>query len=408
MNRNRMSRRGSRWALLGPSWLLLLFVSSGCHHKSLLTDPDILRQTAASGTDKETLVLQAANWEKPQPAEPGTPNGDLQIAEALFRAEDYAKAARAFEEVADKHKDVAEVHERALFMKAESEYQLGQYAKARDSFEEFRKAYPGSRHVSSAMQHLFAISDTWLEDARKDVRHGKPSTVHRFLNFEPERKPIFDIDGHAIETLKYVRENDPNGPLADDSLMMAAGYHFTMGDYTEAADLTDQLIHNYPHSEFQAQAHLMNAEAKIHSYKGHSYDGRKLEEARRTLKSTVAQFPDQTESDRQRVFRELEEIRQEQAKAQFEVAEWYHQMGNRSPKLADTYYRSARLYYQYVQKNFPGTKWSDRAGEQLGEIPEVPPPRPKSEKILSEQSDEPKRSWLSTVWNMSPKGGGKP
>ena len=109
------------------------------------------------------------------------------------------------------------------------------------------------------MQHLFAIGDTWLEDARKDVRHCKPSTVHRFLNVEPDRKPYFDIDGHAIETLKYVRENDPNGPLADDSLMMAAGYHFTMGDYQEAADLTDQLIHNYPHSEFQAQAHMMNA-----------------------------------------------------------------------------------------------------------------------------------------------------
>jgi outer membrane protein assembly factor BamD (BamD/ComL family) len=384
--------------VLGQSCVLLLAVSSGCHHRSLLTDPEILRQTAASGTEKETLVLQAGNWEQPQPVEPGTPHGDLYIAEALFRAEDYAKSGKAFEEVADKHKDVLEVHERALFMKAESEYQLGHFAEARDSFQEFRKAYPGSRHVSSAMQHLFAISDTWLEDARKDVRHGKPSTVHRFLNFDPDRKPYFDIDGHAIETLKYVRENDPNGPLADDSLMMAAGYHFTMGDYTEAADLTDHLIHNYPHSEFQAQAHLMNAEAKIHSYKGHSYDGRKLEEARRTLRSAVAQFPEQLDSDRQRVFRELEEIRHEQAKTQFEIAEWYHQMGNRSPKMSDTYYRSARLYYQYVQKNFPGTKWADRAAEQLGKIPDVPPPRPKKELISPDQSSEPKRSWLSSAY----------
>ena len=393
-----MSRRGSRYVWLGQSYLLLLAVSSGCHHKSLLTDPEILRQTAASSTDKETLVLQATNWEKPQPVEPGTPQGDLYIAEALFRSEDYAKAAKAFEEVADKHKDAAEVHDRALFMKAESEYKLGHYVEARDSFQEFRKAYPGSRYASSAMQYLFAISDTWLEDARKDVRHGKPSSIHRFLNFDPDRKPYFDLDGHAIETLKYVPENDPNGPLADDSLMMAAGYHFTMGDYTEAANLTDQVIHSYPHSEFQAQAHLMNAEAKIHSYKGHNYDSRKLEEARRTLRSAVAQFPDQTESDRQRVFRELEEIRQEQAKAQFEIAEWYHRMAGRTPKMAETYYRSARLYYQYVQKNFPGTKWADRAGEELREIPDVQPPHPKSETISSDLSSEPKRSWLGTAY----------
>jgi outer membrane protein assembly factor BamD (BamD/ComL family) len=385
--------------------VLLLALSSGCYHKSLLTDPKILQQTAASSTEKETLVLQAANWEKPQPVEPGTPQGDLYIGEALFRAEDYAKAARAFEEVADKHTEVADVHERALFMKAESEYQLGHYSDARDSFQEFRKAYPGSRHVSSAMQHLFAISDAWLDDARKDVRHGNPSSANRFLNFDPDRKPIFDIDGHAIETLKYVHENDPNGPLADDSLMMAAGYHFTMGDYTEAANLTDQLIHNYPHSEFQAQAHLMNAESKINSYKGHSYDSRKLEEARRTLRSAVAQFPNQTESDRQRVMRELEEIRQEQAKAQFEIAEWYHRMARRTPKMADTYNRSARLYYQYVQKNFPGTKWADRATEQLAEIPDVPPPQPKIESSSAKDSDEPKRWSIGTIWKKEPTEG---
>ena len=112
----------------------------------------------------------------------------------------------------------------------------------------------------------------------------------------------------------------------------------------------------------------MSAESKLQSYKGSSYDGRKLEEARRTLRAAITQFPEQLESERPRVLRELEEIRQEQAKSQFEVGEWYRTMATRSPKQADKFNRAARLYFMYVQKNFTGTKWADRATEQLEQL----------------------------------------
>ncbi len=399
MNRNRTPDTRSARAVLLPC--LMLACAWGCQHKSLLSDPAILTQAQSVGPESETLVLQAGNWEKPEAPEAGSPQADLRIAETFFRAEQYEKAAKAFEEGAEKHKKLPEIHERALFMKAESEFQQGLYGEARDSFQEFRKAYPGSRQLSATMQRLFAIGDTWLEDARQDVRHGRPSSVHRFLNVDPERKPLFDIDGHAIETLKYVRENDPNGPLADDSLMMAAGYQFTMGNFREADLLTDQLIHSYPHSEHQARAHLMNAESKIQSYKGANYDSRKLEEARRTLRSAIAQFPDELEPERQRLYRELEEIRQEQAKAQFEVGEWYRRMAERTPKLAEKYKGSARLYYEYVQRNFAGTKWSDRAGERLAGLdrPATAAIQPEStEEDAGDDSNGSRRSWLSRVW----------
>jgi outer membrane protein assembly factor BamD (BamD/ComL family) len=388
--RNRVSRVSGPASRLLPVLCLVAAAITGCRqHRSILSDPETLKHYGVSVSDHETLVLQASNWEKPEPAAPGTPQGDLQIAEYIFRDQEYAKAAQAFTEVAEKHKDTPPVHERALFMKAESEYEQGLYADARDSYEEFRKAYPGSRLVPQAMERLFAISDTWLEDARKDVRRGRPSTIHRFFNFEPERKPLFDIDGHAIETLKYVRDNDPNGPLADDSLMMSAGYYFTMGDYREAENATDQLIHSYPHSEHQAEAHLMNAEAKIQSYKGASYDGHKLEEARRTLRAAATQFPDQLEPQRQRIIREMEEIRQEQAKAQFEVAEWYRHMGDLKPKESDKLYRAARLYYNYVQRSFPGTKWADRAAERAAELPQSSPPEPQT----AQETDRKSSRW---------------
>jgi outer membrane protein assembly factor BamD (BamD/ComL family) len=365
VSRNRKSPIQRHRALhASAAALVTLALAPGCWHKSVLRDPKVLEQ-AATATEREALVLRAGNWEKQQAPEPGTAQGDLHVAQALFRAEDYPKAAKAFEEVAENHKGNAEVHEQALYMKAEANFQQGKYVDARDGYEELLKTYPGSRHRGDAARRMFQIADIWLEEAREDMRRGSRSSLGRFVHFEPDRKPLFDQDGHAIKNLENVRQHDPNGPLADDSLMVAAGYHFSMGDYQEAALLSDQLIHNYPRSEHQAQAHLLNAQSKLHAYKGAAYDPRSLEEARRTLRSALNLFPNELESERQRIYRELDEIRNSQAKTQFEIAEWYRTHGH--PK-------SARLYYRWIlqQKDFAGTKWAERAQQRLAELDQTP------------------------------------
>ncbi|MBI3465436.1 MAG: tetratricopeptide repeat protein, partial [Planctomycetes bacterium] len=231
MNRNRKAAQRLAWIGL---WLLLaLTAAAGCQHKSLLTNPDVITRSSANA-GYEKLVLQAGSWQKAETPPPGTPQGDLHIAETFFQAEDYKSAAKAFEEVADKHKNNTEVHEKALFMKGESEYQQHNYVGARDTFEQLIKTYPGSPHLAQATQRIFDIGNLWFEDARRDLRRGQPhSFPRRFFVFDPGHKPLFDIDGHAEKSLEYVCEHDPNGPLADDSLMMRAGYHYNLGDYRE-------------------------------------------------------------------------------------------------------------------------------------------------------------------------------
>jgi len=384
VNRNRAHRGPHPW-LAAAAIGLGVMSATGCHHRSLLSDPEVLARAADDSGDYETLVLQAGEWEKPDTPAAGTAAGDLHIAESLYRAEDYARAAEAFEEVADKHKDVAAVHDRALFMRAESQYQLGLYASARDSYQEFTKTYPGSKHVSVAMQRLFAIADSWLEDARYDVRRGEPGAFPgRFINLQPRRKPIFDIDGHAVQALDYVRDRDPNGPLADDALMMAAGYHFSTGDYRTAEQLSQRLLETYPRSEHQARAHLLAAESKIQSYKGPAYEGRKLEEAGRILQAGLTQFPDELEADRQQVYHKLDAIRHERAKAQFEVAAWYERVGKPN---------SARVYYQLVMKNFAGTKWSERAAERLAALDSADAGQPATPAADGPATDSERKSW---------------
>ena len=121
MNRNTKANPSSAWRCLGSLIFLAYGLGTGCHHRSVLSDPDVLAAVTTDSDESQSLVLQAGKWEKAAKPEPGTPQGDYQIAEALYRSEDYPKAERAFEEVADKHKKDAEIHERALFMKAEAE-----------------------------------------------------------------------------------------------------------------------------------------------------------------------------------------------------------------------------------------------------------------------------------------------
>src|SRR5262249_18295072 len=111
---------------------------------------------------------------------------------------------------------------------------------------------------------------------------------------------------------------------------------------------------------------------------------------RRTLRAAATQFPGELDGEHQRIVRELEEIRQEQAKSQFEVAEWYRRMGDRKPKESDKLYRAARLYYTYVQKNYPATKWADRSAERIADLP--------ASKGPAEQGESEQPSGKSNWW----------
>ena len=213
MNRNRNLSKVTRLICVGHL-LIALTLSVGCQYKSAFSGSGALSQAAAGSERSETLVLQAGQWNKHDAPVPGTPDGDIQLAKSLFRRENYENAERAFGEVIKEHKDNADAREFALFMKAEAQFHQAKYPKARDSYEELLKEYPGSKHLSAATQRLFTIADKWLEDARADIRRGKPNPFpNRFVQLDRQRKPIFDRDGHAIKLLEFVREREPNGPL---------------------------------------------------------------------------------------------------------------------------------------------------------------------------------------------------
>jgi outer membrane protein assembly factor BamD (BamD/ComL family) len=345
----------------------ILALVAGCANGNLLSraeDPD--RTVAAqeeSAASPVVRTFQAGQW-KEQKADNVSEAGQraYQEAEQLFQQERYADAEAAFKRIANDHKDTP-LEEDAMFMIAECQFLTQQYPKAQDSYERLMQKYSNTRHLDKAARRQFAIGKTWLNggsDEQQGVRQAR-FDAPLVTNITDKTRPLMDTEGRALESLQSVWLHDPTGPLADDSLMMAGGHYFVNGQYEEAEHQYDLVREQYPKSEHQSMAHLLGAKAKLRAYGGPQYDGSKLDEADRLMRSAVRQFPELSE-DRPRIYRNLEAIRAQKAERLWAQAEYYRRTLHPG---------SARIYYQLLLERYPDTKWAEFARQRI--TPNSPP-----------------------------------
>ena len=165
-------------------------------------------------------------------------------------------------------------------------------------------------------------------------------------------RPLFDTFGYAVQAYERVRMNDPTGPLADDSLMALGDLYFRHGQYENAAYNYDLLIKEYPNSEHQAKAHLLDLQAKMRIYQG-----KKL--ADRTLR----QFGDKLGPEREHVAEARAQIIEEKANRDYVLGQYYEQHSD---------FGAARMYYQSVVKDYPGTEKAKQSQVRLEAIRNEP------------------------------------
>ncbi len=203
--------------------------------------------------------------------------------EKLFREKKYNAAAEKFATAAARWPD-SPLEEDALFLKGECEFFSDQYPKADDTYGGLLKKYANTRHLDTVMAREFALGRYWEQlNDKKPLWPIAP-------NVTDGSRPRFDTLGYAIKAYERVRQNDPTGPRADDSLMALGNVYFRSGRFEDAAYQYDLLRKEYPNSEFQMQAHLLGLQAKMRVYQGTSYDGAPLKEGEKIADQTLSQF----------------------------------------------------------------------------------------------------------------------
>jgi outer membrane protein assembly factor BamD (BamD/ComL family) len=286
----------------------------------------------------------------------GIARGLFKEGKALLDQKKFDEAVGKFKSAADRWPDSV-LEEDALFLLGECYFFTDQYPKAQDTYDNLLKKYDNSRYLDTVVRRLFAIGHYW--EQLEDKNPHWPITP----NLTDGERPLFDTFGNALKAYETVRLKDPTGPLADDSIMATASAYFRKGRYEDAAYYYDLLRKEYPQSEHQLQAHVLDLQSKLRMYQGQMYDGRPLDEAEKIADQTIRQFRHQLGAEAARVAETRDRIAEQKAQRDWATAQFYE--GKKQ-------FGAARLYYQYIIKDHPASETARRAQARLEEIRNEP------------------------------------
>ncbi len=351
----RASRLSIRWlALLS---LVLLTTANGCtwDHWYLFSDPPITMPA-------ESLVLRGDHFETDFPAQKEAAVGFLATAHELYRQGKFEEAEYYFHRIETNKKTTPALAEEAIFYEAECLRQQHCYPKAADTYNKLLNEFKSGAYREQCIERMFEIANFWLQDTRtRMVAEEEKNTGKRwvvwpeFLHIDRE-KPLLDEEGRAVEKLEQVRYNDMTGPYADRALFMMGGVKFFKGDYKEADFYYHQLVEMHPNSPFAAQAIKLDIICKQLANGGAAYDGRNVAEARRLVDTALRSYPELATKEADFLNRQLLSITNQQAKKDFDTAEFYARTGHPC---------SAYWIYEIVRRRYPGTTYAEQSAKRM-------------------------------------------
>jgi outer membrane protein assembly factor BamD (BamD/ComL family) len=302
----------------------------------------------------------------------------------LFRREEYSKAEAVFRSVGEDSKASPTQAQEGLYYEAESLRLQGYYPKAADVYNDLLNKFPSSAYRPQAVQHMFDIANYWLDETRAEMDEWKEYNEKKRWFFCPHffcwfdrTKPFLDVQGRAVEKLEEVRNNDIDGPLADQALFLAGSYYYYNEDFKRADEFFSQIYEHHPNSPLAARAVDLAIVAKNRSTGGPSYDGRKAAEARRMVDAALRGYPELAQGDKgKELMNKLAGITLQQAAKDYDMAEFWKRTGHPG---------SAYFQYAVVQQRYPNTKYADLAAQRMDELrgelekkgepaPQLPPP----------------------------------
>ena len=279
-----------------------------------------------------------------------------------------------------KYRD-AYVREDALFLLGECYFDQQRYPAADDAYSEVLNQYPNSRYTDKITKRLFHIARIWLNQPSfanqqdiQPVNYERPSStpppetgskgakplsyrIPILPNMSDRKRPVFDTQGRALNSLRHIWLKDPTGPLADDALMLTGTYHLRNGNYLEADRLFSILRSEYPKSEHIESAFVIGSHVKLMSYQGASYDRTKLDEAEKLKKSSLTLFPESKDSSRLK--KELTKVQELKVRREWERVLLYQQKGKP---------QSVAVYCKLLIDKYPNSPYARKAETLLQQM----------------------------------------
>lgn len=261
--------------------------------------------------------------------------------EALTQ-KNYTEASQIFQNIVEQYPNIPEAKE-SLYWIGECKYRGELYYEAYQAYEEFLKRYPGSVYLPKILQNEYEIGCVFIQG-----KGGKSKVLGI---------PLASTRSWGVDILKKVLKAAPYASFADEAQRTIADYYFQEEEYQEALDAYNKLIQEYPQSKWREFAHYQIAASHLKQWRGVSHDTEEIREAEKKLKIYSEKYP---EGELQEKARQMQqEIREKLAQREFSIAMYYLNLG-RIP--------SAKIYFYYIVKEFPGTTAVLRAKVELARL----------------------------------------
>lgn len=264
------------------------------------------------------------------------------------------EALYLFELILRNVKDPA-VLELARFKHAETLWSGSRFAEAYKEFDDFLRLYPNSAQAQRAKQ-------LEMESALLLAQEG---TTENFLGFIP----ILKTSKPGIEMLRAVLQRYPREPFSATFYFRLAKFLVEDEQYDAAEAELKFITTEYKDTADTPKAILLMGEIGLLKFDDIDYDITCLKDARRHFERFVAEADllsaiskeaaDFVKSKLAFAKEKIAFINETEAEKQWETGEYYLDKG---------YPRSAKLYYQSIVANYPGTSWAKKAADRLKEL----------------------------------------
>jgi outer membrane protein assembly factor BamD (BamD/ComL family) len=193
-------------------------------------------------------------------------------AEALRAAEEWDDARGTYRDLFEDYPGSRFAPE-AQYQAAECAFRAGRLYAAGELFAKYIEDRPLSPHIQEVEGRLFEIGRRLVEDGKRGLWG---------MGF-------FTTSEEGVHVLRKMVTLLPTGTRADDALMEAGRWYASERDFPGAEAVLDELVKNYPGSEWRLEARFLLAWTYWTENRGPAYDGEKLRRSRAHFSAYIEQ-----------------------------------------------------------------------------------------------------------------------
>lgn len=304
------------------------------------------KQPIEQYAERLTYDPQTGEWLELAPADPSTPEGQLELARAILARGDssreFRRARKLLKKWVQNNYDSPRYAE-GLYYYADAEFQLGYFMKSYELYERLLDDYGATELAERAFRNELVIAEVFLSGRWRKVWRGLI------------RLPAYD---EALDILERIATNRaPGTPIAEMAIKTKADYYYGKGDFSDAEQEYARLAREFPRSRYVRLALLRSAQAAFAGFHGVRFDDGSLVEAEERFEQFRSKYPRAAEEENVPLL--LEQIRNMRAHKEYTIGLYYQRTKHPT---------AAAYYYRCVMRYWPDTTWASMAEQRLANL----------------------------------------